>query len=134
MHALLCGYSSSLPLECNLFPASTTYYFANANDGTAGGASFTTDARGYGPNDSNAWSGLTYFNTTATYWGNYGVTGSDATYWYYDIGGDCSAWSSNSSSATAETGTSSATTAVRWSQNGSVACNTAEHIICYVNP
>jgi hypothetical protein len=44
VHAFLCSI-----FECNVLTPSTTYYFANASNASYGGASFTTDANGFGP-------------------------------------------------------------------------------------
>jgi hypothetical protein len=131
VHALLCNNTNS---ECPVLVPSTTYYFANANDGTAGGASFTTDAYSYGPGDSANWSGQTYFNTSVTYWGNDGVTGGITTHWVYTAANGCSGWSTSSGSVTGELGTSASTVASRWTNDGTIACNTPESIICFVNP
>ena len=52
----------------------TTYYFANAADGTAGGASLRPIATAFGPGDSANWSGSTYFNGTYGWWAGMDVT------------------------------------------------------------
>ena len=54
VHAFICAHEAAG--ICNATVASTTYYFAYAGDATKGGASFTTDSGGIGPNDSADWS------------------------------------------------------------------------------
>src|SRR5262249_22994825 len=102
-----------------------TYYFANAGDGTAGGASFTVDASGIGPNDSANWSGLTYFNTSVNYW-----TGRDS-------GGTSTTWGSGgwgmNNGSNSEYGNSNNTNISRWAANNSGGLSSAK-IICIVNP
>lgn len=131
VHALMCGTSTNAN-ECDvLIQPSTTYYFANAGDSTAGGASFTTDAYGYGPGDSANWSGQTYFNTSANYWIDiYGIS----TIWLYYAysGNDCSSWTSTSGNGVY--GTSNSTTGTRYVDGGTAACTTSEHLLCFVNP
>ena len=64
---LVASQSSCLPVRystCNNLMPLTTYYFANAGNGAAGGASFTTDSSGVGPNDSNDWRAANYFSGT----------------------------------------------------------------------
>lgn len=131
VHAFLCEENFG---DCmgNLMPL-TTYYFANAGSGGAGGASMTTDSNGFGPNDSANWSGSTYFNGTYTYWT--GRNYISATQWHYiSQGGNvCSDWTDNSSGDAGQTGTSAATDNNRWN-NGSPTCDQTYHLICYVNP
>jgi Protein of unknown function (DUF1554) len=120
--------------ECNTLLPSTTYTFANANNSSAGGATFTTDDMGYGPGNSNNWSSSTYFGTTtADYWTGNNV--STSTQWRYTAegSGTCSSWSSSSSSVNGEFGNSNTTGGDRWGGQ-SAACNTSENLVCYVNP
>lgn len=135
VHAFLCDRNG-----CNNLMPLTTYYFAYANDGTPGGASFTTDATGLGPNNSNPWSAANYFSGTYTYWTNRqddpggGIT---PTKWvnstYGDSTQDCSLWTSTSSAQNSYSGNSSSTDSARWLQ-GLAFCNTARRLICFVNP
>jgi hypothetical protein len=53
---------------CNTLIPLTAYYFANAGDITASGASFSTDANGDGPNDAADWSAANYFNGDYLFW------------------------------------------------------------------
>ena len=66
VHAFLCrdGF-------CNSLTPLATYFFANAGDSSAGGASFTVDVNGDGPNDAANWSAANYFNGTYAYWTNF---------------------------------------------------------------
>ena len=98
VHAFMSGNAASG--MNNLMPL-TTYYFANAGDATAGGASFTTNASGQGPGDSNDWSGNSYFKGTFDYWSGRGS--GTSTLW--STGGNasnrwCSTWNSSSAGAT----------------------------------
>lgn len=64
VRAFLCDSTS-----CQNLLTNTTYSFAVAGDLAAGGARFTTNASGIGPNDLNAWSGVEYFNSSIhRYW------------------------------------------------------------------
>lgn len=124
--------------NCNNLMPLTTYYFAYANDGTPGGASFTTDATGRGPNNSTAWSAANYFSGTYSWWsGRQDDTGSglDPLQWYNVSGGySCyGGWSSSSVSYDGIIGNTSTTDSHRWwSTNGK--CNTSNRLICFVNP
>ncbi len=129
VHAFLCDVYS-----CNNLMPLTTYYFAYANSGTPGGASFTTDASGLGPGDSAIWSAANYFSGSYAYW-----TGRDdpsSTLWSGDAINDnsstCSSWA-NSSSETAGAGSSGYTDSRRWWATLS-GCNTTRRLICFVNP
>ena len=134
VHAFLCDASI-----CNNLMPLTTYYFAYANSGTPGGASFTTDSTGLAPGDSNAWSAANYFSGTYTYWtarnDNPG-SGVTPTIWtngteYY---GTCNYnWSQSGSGYNGQTGSSSATDSQRW-KGASDTCNNAKRLICFVNP
>lgn len=132
VHAFLCDNA----LCTSLMPL-TTYYFANAGNGSAGGAFFTTDSNGLGPNDSANWSGSTYFGGSYTYWSGLGTTSN--TQWSNSTGvtanrGCPSAWSSNSGVGTdGDYGSSAFTTSSRWA-TGFILCNNTENLICFVNP
>lgn len=132
--AFLCDYS------CNNLMPLTTYYFAYANNGSIGGASFTTDATGRGPSDSNPWSAANYFGGTYTYWtGRTDDIGSgvDPQAWFNTYSGyvcdNGSAWTATTSGYIANTGNSSTTDAQRWWSNN-YGCNTSRRLICFVNP
>lgn len=134
VHAFLCVREG-----CNNLMPLTTYYFAYANDGTPGGASFTTDATGLGPNDSAIWSAANYFSGTYTYWMNRqddpggGVT---PTKWTNDSSGtsdECARWTDSSSGSLGDYGNSSMTDARRWWESRNF-CDNTKRLICFVNP
>ena len=120
---------------CNNLNASTTYYFANAGNASAGGASFTTDSSGVGPYDSANWSAADYFSGSYNYFSNRG-SGSN-TVWSSATQGtlDCSFYSSSSSGNTVVIANSAQTTNFRWNTGGFIfTCNNAYNLICFVNP
>jgi hypothetical protein len=127
---------------CNNLMPLTTYYFANAANSSAGGASFTTDVNGLGPNDSADWAAANYFSGTYAYWTTRGsnsntqwknttiVTSNFAcpTNWSTTAGGDTGAY-----------GNSAFTTFSRWQVTSSgstapAACALTLNLICIVNP
>jgi len=134
VHAFLC-LSGGTGTVCNNLMPLTTYYFANAGNSSAGGASFTTDLNGIGPNDSANWSALNYFDGSYNYWtdresgtNTAWINGSQGT-----IG--CNSWATSSSGSDGVIGNSSQTTSLRWMTGStSTGCNTTLNIICYVNP
>jgi hypothetical protein len=129
IHAFLCDNTG-----CNNLTASTTYYFAVANNSSAGGASFTTDGSGLGPNDSANWSAANYFAGSYNYWTN--MNTSSTTKFSGTTGGNgaCNyTWSSALSSATGYYGNSAQTNALRWFDSYT-ACNNTLNLICAVNP
>lgn len=128
VRALLCVNPSGCT---NLMPV-TTYYFANAGDGSAGGAFFTTDVTGRGPGDSANWAAANYFSLSVTYWTNRS-SGSN-TLWsnsYYNP--SCNSWSDSTSLNSSRLGSSSNTNANRWTGTNST-CDNAHYFICAVNP
>jgi hypothetical protein len=129
--AFLCTYGGGW--ECSFPTASTVYYFAVSGDATKGGASFTTTSGSNGPNDSNAWSGATYFNGTKEYWTNHGVWAG--TQWAYGPDAtQCSLWASNSSAVSGNMGLSTSTAEGRWKTSIAGTCDQARRLICLVNP
>lgn len=132
VRSFLCGSSI-----CNNLMPSTTYYFAKVGDSNAGGASFTTDSNGQGPQDSFNWSSANAFSGTYNYWSSRG-TGS-ATLWSATQNSiSCSNWTSSSaaggSANQANTANSSSTTSIRWNAVTATNCNNTFPIICFVNP
>jgi hypothetical protein len=133
VHAFLCDQQTCT----NLMPL-TTYFFANAASGTAGGASFTTDANGNGPQDNANWSGATYFNGTYSYWTNMGPYGASTTLWNSapqntsNTFGDCNNWT-DSTQPGGVNGNSANTDYNRWATNNP-ACSNTFHLLCFVNP
>lgn len=113
---------------CNNLLALGTYTFADANSSGHGGATFTADSSGLGPNDSANWSAANRFGGAYTYWTGRNVTNT-STAWGAGPSGDqglgncCQTW----------VGISTATDATRWrSSNPSV--SNSYNLVCIVNP
>jgi hypothetical protein len=134
VHAFLC----TAVAYCNNLMPLTTYYFANAGNPSAGGASFTTDSNGLGPNDNNNWSGANYFGGTYSYWGNRGSNGLSTTAFSNANASGveaCSAtWVSAANSQTGWFGASANTTNLRWNTSITDTCDATLNLICFVNP
>lgn len=131
--ALLCDDTS-----CNRTKPSTAYYFSYASSATPGGASFTTDSSGLGPNDSYLWSAANYFSGTYEYWTNMSTT--SATQWATLPAGDiygsylhCSNWTDSTNGQTGLVGSSPQFDAGRWG-GASGYCNVQRRLICMVQP
>ncbi len=126
VRAFLCDSSGCPSLRKN-----ARYIFATAGNATAGGAVFTTDANGVGPNDSATWSNPGYFGVTASYWNGRLLSGGSATAWPLtsDVS-NCNNWSTTTGTgAGGNTGTPGAT---RW--QGSLSCTTPVRLICIIDP
>lgn len=119
---------------CNTPIPLATYYFARVGAPNVGGASFTADGEGRGPQDNNMWSSYNYFGGTYLYhsyqstistslWGNVGGS----------FGYDCSNWTSGASTL-AQYGNTSATDNKRWRDSGYLSCAEEREIICMVDP
>jgi hypothetical protein len=131
IHAFICDTTT-----CNNLMPLTTYYFAVANSSSAGGASFTTDSNGLGPNDSANWSAANYFSGTYNYWASRLNTSSTAFSNASSGGapGYCGYyWNTGTSGGSAYIGNSAQTNANRWNDT-SFACNNTFNLICFVNP
>jgi hypothetical protein len=133
MHAFLCTEGI-----CNNLIPLTTYYFANAGDSAAGGASFTTDTNGDGPNDSASWSWENHFKGDYVYWTGYRSPRDDSSWLDIPTGGgyQCKAtnpWDTGARDAKAVYGHSVSTDRGRW-WAGNHTCNESHHLICYVDP
>ncbi len=120
--------------SCSSLMPLTTYYFANAGNGAAGGASFTTDANGDGPYDAANWSAANYFSGNYSYWSN--RRSASNTVWMdsTNFTVSCGSWNSSSSGSTGDAGNSSQTTSLRFHSFSTPTCDTTQHLICYVNP
>jgi hypothetical protein len=137
VHAFICeggGFWGT----CGALVPNTTYYFAYAGDSSKGGASFTTDSNGLGPNDSADWSGASYFGENYSYWTNEGY--NSGTQWsnaaqssLAGCGSD-ELWDQGTSGYNGITGNSANTDFARWEISSTVACNNTENLICIVNP
>lgn len=119
---------------CNNLAPSTQYYFARSNVPTTGGDSFTTDATGRGPGDTNSWSGATRLGIIANLWMNRHENGT-ASYWENEpetYGNHCTGWTV-SSGVNGEYGSTSQSDNRRWSSS-SQSCATANRLVCVVQP
>ena len=139
VHAFLCDTGT-----CNNLMPQTTYYFANAGNSAAGGASFTTDAAGFGPYDGTSWAGATYFSGTYNYWSNR----TNSSCWDSSAFGGgpgqstnaaCGTWNSASSGSTGVSGNSAQTDWKRWGSGWCMSattstCDSSLNLICLVNP
>jgi hypothetical protein len=123
----------------NTLNANATYYFANANNGTLGGNSFTTNGSGMGPNDSASWFGNSYFGGDYTYWSN--IAAGTSTAWNSSTcqngnGADCYDYTYTGAGYNSPVGESaqSFTGNNRWSGGVADYCQRTYNLICFVNP
>lgn len=122
--AFLCDSTS-----CNNLQPNTTYYFGAAFYPNIGGASFTTDSSGNGPNNTESWADSSHFI-------------NDNLYFFGRNSASASAWTSSPSSYTCNNwGTGSGAYGAylrRPNSSGSVDvvydCSTPAYLICFVNP
>lgn len=122
--AFLCDNTT-----CNNLTGSKTYVFADASSMNAGGSTFTTNASGQGPNDSNSWVSNTYFSGLPQYWT--GRAAGTATLWPLTASGtSCSGWTASGSGTIGYVAWSDE---MRWSYT-STSCTTSNYLICVVNP
>ena len=131
--AFICTGTNGSNTCNNLMPL-TTYYFANAGSGAAGGASFTTDSSGIGPNDNNDWAAANYFSGSYAYYSNRAQTSSTAwatTPYSSSAAGSCTDYTSTATSAVV--GVAASTIASRWVAYGN-GCSQSIYLICFVNP
>jgi hypothetical protein len=116
--------------------ASTTYNFAVADNASVGGATFTTDSNGNGPNDNADWAAANYFGNAYLYWTNMQGTGSTVAWTgAANPAGACGGFtSSNPASASPNSGNSTYTNYNRWDSGAWLSCSDTYHLICFVNP
>jgi hypothetical protein len=136
---LLNGANVKAFLCCNNALPNVEYFFAVSGDDTKGGASFTTDALGQGPGNTQNWAGTNYFDGAKEYWAgrNFGT----ATAWSTTAGGSavtqrCSTWTVNSSVTPTNggyVGASNGTGVDRWGAS-LIACNLTRRLVCFVHP
>ncbi|WP_156944184.1 hypothetical protein [Bradyrhizobium sp. Ec3.3] len=129
--AFLCDGTS-----CNTLSANTTYYVGSNGDSTVGGASFTTDSSGNGPNSSMTFSlgsGWGYVNPAKLiYWTGRG-TGSTNTWPATSGSSTCSGWTDSTNGNPGVIGAINGSSTARWS-NGGGNCGQGYYLVCYVNP
>lgn len=132
VHAFLCDGST-----CNNMMANQSYSFAKVGSSGVGGASFTTDAGGLGPNDGAAWSAGSYLSGTYSYWMGRGSWYSNWASFPYAGSGynaeQCGAWNQSSNSYGGHVGNSGYVDASRWDLN-SIGCDQLRSLLCFVNP
>jgi hypothetical protein len=138
VRAWICaGDNPSDPREVsNCYQAlpATTYTFAASGEASTGGATFTTDSSGRGPNDSTAWNLATTFGTTTKYVWAGRDTGS-ATLWPVNNGCNCTNFTLSTGAGCSNSGNrgnTSSTTAGRW-QGGSFGCDGVRRLYCLVD-
>jgi hypothetical protein len=126
VHAFICDVGA-----CNSLVPLTTYYFASAANSSAGGAWFTTDSSGNGPQDSAPWTAANYFSGTYNYWTNRNP-GTNTLWPSTSSSNNCSGLTN--ASGTGITATSGSTTSSRWGIVNAFSCSTSLNYICFVNP
>lgn len=135
VRAMLCSGST-----CPQLLPNTTYTFARSGSATAGGATFTTDAAGLGPNNSGRWIDPTFFDLGSSglndvQWSNRG-TGTEtkwaATPMRTAANMTCNNWTSSSNANRGPTGEMDNTGRYRW-EHDDEACNTTLRMICAVD-
>lgn len=120
---------------CNEGLASTRYRYGAANDLTAGGTIFTTDASGLGPNSGNSWKVAGTFSTTTGFWT--GRSAGTANQWGATPAADtCSGLTSNTAGGTPAgvVGTANANNGTRWNTGTPADCSGVRFMICFVHP
>jgi len=131
--AFLCDGST-----CNEALPSTTYKFATSGNPSFGGATFTTNAGGLGPNDASTWAGTLYFGATASYWTNRGL--GTSTLWTNvsavsgSVNTNCTGWTSPSFSQSGIVGISNSSTNTRWKNSTTSTCDFLKKLVCFVHP
>lgn len=127
----------------NLMPL-TTYYYADANSATNGGASFTTDGSGVGaPNDTVLWSAANRFGGNYYYWGGRGATSCNGGNSWPAIAGAacngnpgalCNVWTTNSNGVQGQRGRTDTGNYARWAADVGTNCDVSANLVCFVNP
>ena len=129
IQAFLCNNA-----RCNQALPLVTYYFAVSGDDTKGGASFTTNASGVGPNNSQNWAGMNYFGGNVYYFVGR-QTGTNLIWNLSSTGGSiCSNYTSNDISFSTNTNGYSNNTGVNRYVLNSFSCSIPLHLICMVHP
>jgi len=136
VHVFLCTGTNGTDTCNNLMPL-TTYYFANAGNSSAGGASFTTTSGSLGPNDTNSWAAANYFSGTYTYFSNRTATSNSV--WANTPSASnantCNGFSNSTSAFNYAGATSASTTSTRCLAPAvNFTCDQSAHLICFVNP
>jgi hypothetical protein len=127
--AFLCTSSG-----CNNLLPNSNYYFAVAGSTGAGGAMFSTNSSGLGPNNAAPWGQSDHFNAAAgTVWWTGRAAGTDSATWpASNSGSHCSNFTSSLSTTSGMRGVPYSTSS-RWGFVGST-CDNNFRFICFVNP
>ena len=157
VRAFLCDFESGFyPGSCNTPQASTTFYFADANNSAHGGNRFTTDANQLGPYDFADWGQESYFGASYTYWSgrSYYDDGAGPDAWHGPNNlslvrwfngnfapncGSTNSWDNGTSGYSGFVGHAAGGESwpsfayMRWFSDDPT-CDTQEHLICFVNP
>lgn len=136
VRAFLCTSLSN----CNMVLPYGTYAFATVGSPASGGATFTANADGAGPNDSANWAGYNYFATGSYYWaGRVSNGGYSATTWpsyagnIYTI---CTGYTTADGALNGGVGNTNSTGARRYysSPSNTLSCASKQPLICIVDP
>lgn len=142
--AFLCNSTT-----CQTPAGNTNFKFAVAGIPSYGGASMTTNASGLGPGEqTNDWSGSTYFGAYYQYWLNRDMY-SNQNYWstqpypagYATVDNSCTEWTSTNSYNSSLGGgiaggfaISQSTNVSRYYGSNLGQCSDYKNLICFVNP
>lgn len=117
---------------CNNVAPNVTYYFAVSGAPTLGGASFTANSSGSGPDNAQNWSGLNYFSPGMDFWT--GRSTSTTERWSVSgLSSRCAEWVNGTSSLNGGTGTSDSGVERRW-QFQAPGCDQLRRLVCIVQP
>lgn len=132
VRAFLCDGTT-----CQNGQPNTKYFFATALDAIGGGDSFTTNASGQGPNNSDLWgqaTRLTGGDEIPSYWSGRAQTGT--TLWpSTSHASRCNAWASSAGGQSGMTGRANTSDGgnTRWAV-ATGTCDDDFHLLCFVDP
>ena len=126
VHAFICDTT-----VCNNLMPLTKYYFANATNGSAGGAFFVTDSSGDGPQNATNWSGSTLFDGNYNVWSGRANGSAGLTWSPSPTGTACTSWSVPA--GTGYYGITNSANSARWDDT-TANCTSLDNLICFVNP
>lgn len=116
--------------SCNDLSASSEYQFAIMGSATGGGARFTTDASGRGPQNSDQWNAATHFGGAYIWTARTSVS---ATLWSTTSHAhNCNGWTDSTNSYDGRAGYTNNTNASRWNTSSYICSNTRRYV-CLVN-
>jgi hypothetical protein len=124
--AFLCEGSG-----CNPIAGNRAFTFGVLGFPAIGGATFTTESSGRGPNDNASWSSSDRFGSTEGYWT--GRNNNGPMIWDNSFAGnDCSDWTMPVS-VSGSGGSSGSNDTGRWHVNSNYGCGTPEKMICVID-